>query len=168
MLGDTTKIQPKAVCLVEQAEHYNLPLGIVVNRCVAKVKARSMPVILINTTKQNIWLWQHLLAAELYTAEYHPVEQRADMEIKGDDVNISSLPVVPNTIMVQLGQVESIPTDISPPYSNENPVFGPRPDTQAADFDSEAEVQHLPFQIKFGGGSKIDSHSARLVHRSHL
>ena len=49
--GHTTKIQPKAVCLVKQAEHHNLPQGIVVNRCVAKVKSRSVPVILINTTK---------------------------------------------------------------------------------------------------------------------
>ena len=54
--GHTTKIQPKAVFLVEQAEHQNLPLGIVVNRSVAKVKSRSMPVILINTTKRNVLL----------------------------------------------------------------------------------------------------------------
>ena len=80
---------------------YNLPLGLIVNRCVVKVKARAVPVILINTTKRNVWLWQPLLAAKLYTAEYHPVEDRADMEIKGDDVNISLLPVVPNTIRVQ-------------------------------------------------------------------
>ena len=51
VLEHTTKIQPKAVYLIEQAEHHNLPLGIVVGRCVAKVKARSMSVILINTTK---------------------------------------------------------------------------------------------------------------------
>ena len=130
MLGHTTKIQPKVVCLIEQAGHHNLPLGIIVNRCVASVKARSMPVILINTTKQNIWLWQVLLAAELYTVEYHPVEHRADTKIKGDDVNISFLPVVPHTIRVQSEQVETTPTDISPPDSSERPVFGPRPNTQ--------------------------------------
>ena len=54
VLGHTTKIHPKAVCLVEQAEHHNLPQGIVVSKCVVKVKSRSMPVILINTTKQNV------------------------------------------------------------------------------------------------------------------
>ena len=79
VLGHTTKVHPKAVCLVEQAEHHNLPQGIVVNRCVATVKSRSMPVILINTTKQNVWLWQLLLAAELYTVEYHPIEHRVDI-----------------------------------------------------------------------------------------
>ena len=127
--GHTTKIHPKAVCLVEQAEHHNLPQGIVVNRCVGKVKSRSMPVILINTTKQNVWLWPPLLAAELYNAEYHPIEYWADMEVKGDVVNISFLPVVPDTIRAQVEHVESTPTDISTPNPNEKPVFGPRPDT---------------------------------------
>ena len=153
--GHTTKIHPRAVCLVEQAEHHNLPQGIVVNRCVAKVKSRSMPVILINTTKQNVWLRQPLLAAELHTVEYHPIEHRADMEDKGDEVNISFLPVVPNTIRVQVEQVESTPTDISPPNSNEKPVFGPRPDTQATDFHFKAEVQHLPFKLNLGEEAKL-------------
>ena len=100
--GHTTKIHPKAVCLVEQAEHHNLPQGIVVNRCVAKFKSRSMPVILINTTKQNVWLQQPLLATELYTVEYHPVEHWADIEVKEDVANVSFLPVVPDTIRVQV------------------------------------------------------------------
>ena len=87
------------------------------------------------------------MATELYTAEYHPVEHRADIEVKGDDVNISFLPVVPNTIRVQMEQVEAAPTDLSPPNSSEKPVFGPRPDTQAANFDFETEVQCLPFKL---------------------
>ena len=156
--GHTHKIPAKVTCLVEQAEHHNVPLGIIVNRCVAKVKARSVPIILINTTKWNIWLWQPLLTTKLYTAECHLVEYRADMEIKGDDDNISFLTVVPDTIRVQSEQVETTSTDISPPNSSERLVFGPRPDTQAADFDFEAEIQR----------SKNDLHSAGPLHRSHL
>ena len=49
---------------MEEAEHHNLPLGIIVNRYVTKIKERSMPIILINTNKQNIWLQQPLLAAK--------------------------------------------------------------------------------------------------------
>ena len=120
MLGHTNKIPSKVACLVEQAEHHNLPLGITVNRWVAKVKARSMPIILINTTKWNIWLWQPLLAAKLYTAECHLVKHGATMKLKGDDTDISFLPVVPNTIRVQLEQVEVTSTGISPPNSSEN------------------------------------------------
>ena len=141
--------------MVEQAEHHNLPQGIVVNRCVAKVKSRSMPVILINTTKQNVWLWQPLLAAELYPVEYHPVEYWADMKVKGDVVNVSFLPVIPNTIRVQVEQVESTSTNISTPNSNEKPVFSPRPNTQSVEFDFEAEVKCLPFQLNVGDEAKL-------------
>ena len=155
MPGHTTKIYPKAVCLVEQAEHHNLPPGIAVNRCVAKIKSRSVPVILINTTKQNVWLWQPLLATELYDAEYHPIEHQADIEVEGDVANISFLPVVPNTIRVQVEQVEATPTDMSTPNSNQKPVFGLRPDTQSADFDFEAEVKCLPFKLNLGEEAKL-------------
>ena len=77
------------------------------------------------------------------------------MEVKGDDVNISFLPVVPNTIRVQVEQVESTPTDILTPNPNEKLVFGPRPDTQSADFDFEAEVKHLLFKLNLGEGAKL-------------
>ena len=42
MPGHTTKIYPKAVCLVKQAEHHNLPQGIVVNRCVTRLSQGLM------------------------------------------------------------------------------------------------------------------------------
>ena len=114
-----------------------------------------MPVILININKQNVWLREPLLAAELYTAEYHPDEHWADMEVKGDAVNVSFLPVVPNTIRVQVEQVESTSTGTSTPNTNERPVFGPRPDTQSADFNFEAEVKHLPFKLNLGDEAKL-------------
>ena len=72
------------------------------------------------------------------------------MELKGDDVNISFLPVVPDTIRVQLEQVEATSIDISPPDSIEKPVFGPRPNSKAADLNFEAEIQCLPFKLNFG------------------
>ena len=137
-------------CLVEQAEHHNLPLSIIVNRCMATTKARAMPIILINTTKQNIWLCQSLLATELFTVECHQVEHRANMERKGKDVDISFLPVVPDTIRVQSEQVEATSTDISPPKCINKPTFSPRPNPQATDFDFEAEVQYLPFKLNLG------------------
>ena len=73
--------------------------------------------------------------------------------MKGDDVNISFLPVVPDTIWVQSEQVVATSTDISP--SSERPVFGPRPDSQTADSDFEAEVHHLPFKLNLGEEAKM-------------
>ena len=140
---------------MEQAEHHNLPQGIVVNRCVATVKSRSVPVILINTTKQNVWLQQPLLAAELYTVEYHPVEHRADIEVEGDVANVSFLHMVPNTIRVQVEQAEATSTDTATPNPQEKPVFGPRPNTKATDFNFEAEVKCLPFKLNLGDEAKL-------------
>ena len=114
-----------------------------------------MPVILINTTKQNVWLWQLLLAAELYTAEYHPIEHQVDIEVEGDVANVSFLPVVPDTIRVQMGQVETTSDDTSTPNPEGKPVFGPRPNTQSTDFDFEAEVKRLPFKLNLGDEAKL-------------
>ena len=72
------------------------------------------------------------------------------MERKGDDVDISFLPVVPNTIRVQLEQVEATSTDISTPNSIDKPTFAPRPNTTAANFDFEAEIQCLAFKLNLG------------------
>ena len=58
LLGQNNKIPSKITCLVKQAQHHNLPLGIVINRCMATTKARSVPSILTNTTKQNVGIWQ--------------------------------------------------------------------------------------------------------------
>ena len=37
--GQTNKLPSKIICLVEQAQHHSLPLGIVINRCVAMTEA---------------------------------------------------------------------------------------------------------------------------------
>ena len=132
--GQTNKIPPKITCLVEQAQHHNLPLGIVINRCVATTKARSVPIILVNSTKQNVWIWQPLLATELFIVDQiDEIEYRASMERKGDNINISFSPVALNCIRVKLEQVDSTTSDITPPTSNKKPSFGPRPDVNAVD-----------------------------------
>ena len=139
------------MCLVEQAQHHNLPLCILINRCVATTKARSVPIILINTTKQNVWIQQPLLAAELFIMDHiDEIECRASMERKGDNINRSFSPVAPNIIRVKMEQVETTPSNITPPTSGEKPSFGPRPDVNAADFDFKAEINHLPFKLNMG------------------
>ena len=54
-----------------------------------------------------------------------------------------------------MGQVESTSADTPTPNPEEKPVFGPRPDTQSADFDFEAEVKHLPFKLNLGDEAKL-------------
>ena len=67
--GPMSKLPSRITCLVEQAEHHSLPLGIVINWCMATPKARSIPVILINTNRFNVWIRQPLLAAKLFDVD---------------------------------------------------------------------------------------------------
>ena len=149
--GQTNKIPSKLTCLVEQAQHHNLPPGIVVNRCMATTKARSVPVILVNTKRQTVWIQQPLLAAELFsTNQIEEIEHRADMERQGDNIQISFSPVAPNSIRVRSEQVETVTPDIDPPTSSEKPSFGPRPDVESEKFDFKAEINCLPFKLNMG------------------
>ena len=102
MPGQTNKISPRITCLVEQAQHHNLPPGIVINKCVATTKARIVPVILVNTNRQNLWIQQPLLAAELFSAdEVEKIEHRANMERQEDNIQKSFSPVAPDSIRGQ-------------------------------------------------------------------
>ena len=56
LLGNTSRIEKGQLYTVEQATHHNLPHGMVVNNCCVTPKARSVPLILINTTDENIWV----------------------------------------------------------------------------------------------------------------
>ena len=87
--------------------------------------------------------------------EYHQIEQRANTERKGNNINILFLPVAPDTIRVQLEQVEATSSKISPPNSTDKPMFSSRPNTQATDFDFVAEILHLPFKLNVGDDTEL-------------
>ena len=144
------------MCLVEQAKDHNLPLGMIINRCVGHNKARSVAVILINTSKQNVWIQQPLLATELFAMDQiDKIEYRFSIERKGDNINMSFSPVTPDTFRVQSELVEVSSSNIIPPTSNKKPSFGPRPNTNAENFDFEAEFNCLPSKLNMGTEAKM-------------
>ena len=96
--GHSNKLPPRITCLVEQVECHNLPLGIVINQCMAIPKARTIPVIIINTNRYNVWVRQPLLAAKLFDAECDEIEYRATMDWEGDKISIGFQPVPPQLI----------------------------------------------------------------------
>ena len=61
--------------------------------------------------------------------ECDQVKHRASKERKGDNINISFLPVAPNTIRLQSEQIEVTSSDIPLPISSDKPAFGPRSST---------------------------------------
>ena len=127
-MGHTNKLPPRITCLVEQAEHHNLPLGIVINWCVAIPKARTIPVIIINTNRYNVWVRQPLLAAELFDAECNEIEYRSTMDQEGDNISIGFQPIPPQLIDINSCQVEAGPIEPNSPKI-ERLEFGPKMDT---------------------------------------
>ena len=96
--GCTSKLPSRITCLVEQVEHHNLPLGIVINRYMAMPKARLIPVVLINTNRYNVWIRQPLLAAKLFNAECDEIEYRVNMSQDDNNISVGFQPVPPKLI----------------------------------------------------------------------
>ena len=113
--GYTNKLQPRITCLVEQVEHHNLPLGIVINWCMAMPKARTIPVIIINTNRCNVWIRQPLLAAELFDVECDEIEYRANMNQEGNNISVGFQPVPPQLIGTNSCQVDTGPIQCDVP-----------------------------------------------------
>ena len=90
--GNTSRIDKSQSYIVEQAAHHNLPHGLVVNSCCVTPKVRRVPVILINTTDQNISVTQPLLATELFKVELEPQWYCTEINHEGDEIVISFLP----------------------------------------------------------------------------
>ena len=143
LLGCTNKLPPRITCLVEQAEHHNIPLGKVINWCVAMPKARTIPVIIINTNRYNVWIRQPLLAAELFDMECDEIEYRANMNQEGNNISVGFQPVPPQLIDTKSCEVEAGPIQPDIP-TIEKPEIGPRLDTNSADFDFKIELDWLP------------------------
>ena len=134
---------------MEQVEHHYLPLGIVINWYVAIPKARSIPVIIINTNRYNAQIRLPLLAAKLFDVECDEIEYRANISQEGNNISLGFQPVPPQLIDTNSSQLEVGPIQSSCPKI-EKPEFGPRLDTNSADFNFKNELNQLPFQLNIG------------------
>ena len=134
--------------------HHNLPLGIVINRCMAMPKARTIPVIIINTNRYNVWISQPLLAAKLFDTECDEIEYKANMNREGNTNSVGFQPIPPQLIDTNRCQVEAGPIQPDSPKI-EKPEFGPRPDTNSANFNFKNELDGLPFQLNIRKEAKF-------------
>ena len=167
LLGCTNKLPPRITCLVEQVEHHNLLLGIVINQCMTIPKARTLPVIIINTNRYNVWIRQPLLAVKLFDGECYEIEYRATMNWEGDNISLGLQPLPPQLIDTNSSQVEAGPIQ-SNSLKIEKPEFGPRPDTSSAEFNFKNELDQPPFQLNIWKEAKFmqdqQSHFINLVY----
>ena len=75
-----------------------------------------------------------MLAAEFFDVECTEIEYRATTDWEGDNISIGFQPVPPQLIDTNSCQVKAGPIQPTSPEI-EKPEFGPRPDTNSADFD---------------------------------
>ena len=149
ILGCTNKLPPKVTCLVEQMEHHNLLLGIVINQCMAIPKARTIPVVIINTNRHNVWIRQPLLAAKLFDMECDEIEYRVNRNQEGDYISVGFQPFPPQLIDTNSCQVEAGSIQSNSPKV-ERPEFSPGLDTNSAELNFKNELDWLPFQLNIG------------------
>ena len=154
-MGHTNKLPPRITCLVEQVEHHNLLLGIVINWYVAMPKARTIPVIIIHTNRYNVWIRQPLLGAKLFDAECDEIEYRANMNQEGNNISVGFQPVPPQLIDTNSCQVEAgtIKPDSPKIEKKQKSALDQTPILQTLTFKNE--LDQLPFQLNIGKEAKL-------------
>ena len=120
----------------------------------AMPKARSIPVIIINTNRHNVWIRQPLLAAKLFDAECDEIEYRANMSWDGNNILVGFQPISPQLIDTNSCQVEAGPIQLDSPEI-EKPEFGPRLYKNSIEFSFVKELNQLPFQLNIGKEAKF-------------
>ena len=104
--GHTNKLKhQKEPVLVGQTRHHNLPNGMSINSCYAKPKNRIIPIISMNTSTENIWIKQPLLAAEIYQVNFHPWQYFTLMDWQSSTIKMRFQPIPSAEIKAELNQI---------------------------------------------------------------
>ena len=160
-LGRNTKVPSGTPCLLDTAAINNLLQGISVNCCLVRPRGKTVLVILMNQNNHNIWIWQPLLAAEICTVEHLPWDYGVDFQHQGDKIEVAFQPLPLADIMATVKSVHDEPG--TKPSAEPCPTFGPHPNTSAADFDFQQEVERLPFKLHLGDVHLEKEHQTRFI-----
>ena len=119
-LGKNTRIPSGTPCLIDTAVVNNLPQGISVNHCLTYPKGSAVPVIFINQNNYNIWIWQPLLAAEIFGVELHQ---------EGNNKEVAFQPLPSADIMASIKVVHNEPDQVPSKVASQepHPTFGSVP-----------------------------------------
>ena len=161
-LGKNIKVPNGTPCLIDTAAVSNLPQGISVNCCLVHPRGKMVPVNLMNQNNHNIWIWQPLLAAEIYVVEHLPWDFGVEFQHHGDNIEMAFQPIPLADIMATVKSVHNEPG--TKPSAEPCPTFGPHPNTSAADFDFQQEVEHLHFKLNLGDVPLEKEHQARFIN----
>ena len=190
LVGTAKGVPHKGNFMMEGTQDGNLPSGVAVNNTyVQPTKSGRITVCLQNTNDHNMWIRQPLYAGDLWDVdkedwEYEPVLVK-DAETNNITVKFQQVPPehIREEIFSQAAEMfgpdktdkdketetkekekESDPQPTSEDSANqEQPKFGPRPDTSSADFDFKSELDRLPFTINIGEAPLSREQQSRFI-----
>ena len=164
-LGKNTKVPSGTPCLIDTTTVNNLPQEISVNHCLAHPKGSVVLVIVINHNNYNIWIWQSLMAAEIYSVEHLPWDYGVELHQEGENKEVAFQPLPPADIMATVKAVHNEPNLMPSREANKEPypTFGPCPNTKVAGFDFQKEVEHFPFKLNLGDILLDKEHQAKFI-----
>ena len=128
-LVKNTKVTSGTPCLIETAVVNNLPQGITMNCCSVHPKGTEVLVILMNQNNYNIWIWQPLLAAEMYWVEHLPWNYGVEFHQQGKSIEVAFQLLPPADIMATVNVVHDEPNTKPSNEAKKEPcpTFGPIP-----------------------------------------
>ena len=190
LVGTAKGVPHKGNFMMEGTQDGNLPSGVTVNNTyVQPTKSGRITTCLQNTNDHNVWIRQPLYAGDLWDVdkedwEYEPVLVK-DAETNTITVKFQQVPPehLREEIFSQAAEMfgpektdkdketetkekekESDPQPTSEDSANqEQPKFGPRPDTSSADFDFKMELERLPFTINIGEAPLSREQQSRFI-----
>ena len=190
LVGTAKGVPHKGNFMMEGTQDGNLPLGVTVNNTyVQPTKSGRITVCLQNTNDHNVWIRQPLYAGDLWDVdkedwEYEPVLVK-DAETNNITVKFQQVPPehLREEIFSQAAEMfgpdktdkdketetkeKEKESDLQPTSEDsanqEQPKFGPRPDTSSADFDFKTELERLPFTINIGEAPLSREQQSRFI-----
>ena len=120
----------------------------------------------MNQNNYNVWIWQPLLAAEIYWVEHLPWDYGVEFHQQGKSIEVAFQPLPPADIITTVKVVQNEP-DAKPSTENiKEPcsTFRPHPIAVAADFNLQKEVEHLPFKLNLGDVPLEKEHQAKFIN----
>ena len=159
-LGKNTQVPSGTPCLIDIAAVSYLLQRISVNCCLVHPRGKMVLVILMNQN-YNIWIWQPLLAAEIYWVEHLPWDYEVEFQHQGNNIEVTFQPIPLADIMATVKLVHDEPG--TKPSAEPHPAFGPHPNTDVADFNFQQAVEHLPFKLNLGDVPLEKEDQARFI-----
>ena len=134
-VGKNTKVPSGTPCLIDTAAVNNLLQRISFNCCLVHPKGSVVPVILMNQNNYNVWIWQPLLAADIYWVEHLSWDFGVELHLQGKNKEVAFQPLPTADIMATVETVHDEPDTKRSKEANKGPcpTFGPHPNTDAAD-----------------------------------